>query len=330
MAGLLITSATVRLLAPVASATNSPFRLSATECTGPASHVGPGAGTVKGMDPLHWIDRPTLRRPVLVAAFEGWNDAGDAASSAAHYLAQSWDARPFAEIDPEEFFDFTATRPQVHLEDDLTRRIEWPLNTLASASVPGRGHDAVFFHGSEPQLRWRTFCEKVVGAAKQLDVELVISLGALLAEVAHSKPVRVTGTAVDPELVSRLGLQRSRYEGPTGIVGVLHDAFSRAGIPSASMWANVPHYLAQTPSPKAALALVSRTAELLGTRVQTTDLEIASSSYERQVSELVEADEEAAAYVAHLEEAGPEDDETFPSGESLADEVERFLRDHNR
>ncbi|MGH3579763.1 MAG: PAC2 family protein, partial [Mycobacterium sp.] len=217
------------------------------------------------MDPLHWLDHPTLHRPVLVVAFEGWNDAGDAASSAAHYLARTWEARPFAELDPEEFFDFTATRPQVTLTDDMARKVEWPSNTLAAASVPGCGHDAVFFHGTEPQLRWRTFCESVVGAAKQLRVELVISLGALLAEVAHSKPVRVTGTAMDPELVSRLGLQRSRYEGPTGIVGVLHDALSQAGIPSASMWANVPHYLAQTPSPKATLALVSRTAELLGT-----------------------------------------------------------------
>jgi proteasome assembly chaperone (PAC2) family protein len=280
------------------------------------------------MDPLTWSERPALRRPVLVAAFEGWNDAGDAASGAAHYLARSWQARPFAELDPEEFYDFTTTRPEVRLVDGVTRRIEWPSNVMAAAPVPGGSRDAVFFHGTEPQLRWRSYCASVVGAVRDLKVEMVISLGALLAEVPHSRPVKVTGTAADPELVARLGLQRSGYEGPTGIVGVLHDALSNAGVPSASMWANVPHYLAQTPSPKATLALVSRTAQLLGASVATSDLEIASASYERQVSELVAADEEAAAYVARLEESG-DDEEVAVSGDALAAEVERFLREHH-
>ncbi len=278
---------------------------------------------------LQWSERPQLRRPVLIAAFEGWNDAADAASDAAHYLARSWRARRFAEMDPEEFYDFTATRPEVRLVDGITRTIEWPSNTMSAAAIPGGSRDAVFLEGTEPQLRWRTYCSSLVEAVKDLKVEMVISLGALLAEVPHSRPVKVTGTAADPELVARLGLQRSGYEGPTGIVGVLHDALSKAGVPSASMWANVPHYLAQTPSPKATLALVSRTAALLGASVQTADLEIASASYERQVSELVAADEDAAAYVARLEEAG--DEETVEvSGDALAAEVERFLREHHQ
>lgn len=284
------------------------------------------------VEALKWNDRPRLNRPVMIAAFEGWNDAGNAASGAAEYLARRWEARPFAEIDPEEFYDFTATRPQVHLEEGLTRVIEWPANVLAAASVPGRDGDVVFFHGVEPQLRWRTFCQGVVTAARDLGVELVVTLGALLAEVPHSRPVRVTGTAGDPALASRLGLQRSRYEGPTGIVGILHDACSRASIPSASMWANVPHYLSQTPSPKATLALVNKTAGLLGSSVPTTDLEIASASYERQVSELVAADEDAADYVArlereHLEPGEEEEGGDAPSGDDLAAEAEKFLRD---
>ncbi len=281
---------------------------------------------------MRWTEKPNLKRPVMVAAFEGWNDAGDAASSAARYMADRWKARPFAELDSEEFYDFTASRPEVKLTDGTTRHIEWPTNTLSVASVPGCGHDAVFLHGVEPQLKWRTFCKTVVDATRELKVELVISLGALLADVPHSRPARVTGTAADPELVGRLGLRRSRYEGPTGIVGVLQDSMTTAGIPSASMWASVPHYLAQTPSPKATLALVSRTAELLGASIQTTDLEIASSSYERQVSELVADDEEATAYVAQLEEADEQDGMELAeelSGDDLADEVERFLREHH-
>jgi predicted ATP-grasp superfamily ATP-dependent carboligase len=215
----------------------------------------------------------------------------------------------------------------VRLDEGLTRQIEWPANTFTSAELPGRRRDVVFLHGTEPQLRWRTFSDVLASTARELGVELVVTLGALLADVAHSRPVRVTGTAADPQLVSRLGLRRSRYEGPTGIVGVLHDNFSRAGVPSASLWATVPHYVGQTPSPKATLALVERTAALLGSGIEVVDLQIASSAYERQVTELVEADDEAAAYVAQLEQADDEEDE-MPSGDALAAEVERFLRDH--
>ena len=285
------------------------------------------------MQHVHWQDRPILRRPVLVAAFEGWNDAADAASTAARYLRDRWSARPFASIDPEEFYDFTATRPQVRLVNGITRRIDWPETELSYAALPGTSRDVVVLLGHEPQLKWRTFTEQVVGVAKELGVELVVILGALLADVPHTRPVRVTGTAADGELVRRLGLGRSTYEGPTGIVGVLHEAFSRAHLPSASLWAAVPHYVASTPSPKASLALVERATDLLSTKVATTDLELAVADYERQVSEVVAADEDVIAYVRRLElGADDDDDEDLPdlemmSGDALADELERYLRE---
>jgi proteasome assembly chaperone (PAC2) family protein len=285
------------------------------------------------VDHLRWDRRPQLRAPVLIAAFEGWNDAGDAASTAARYLADAWSAEPFASIDPEEFYDFSTTRPQVRLVEGFTRQIDWPANALSSAAVPGRDRDVVFLQGVEPQLKWRTFCSEITGMARDLGVELVVSLGALLADVPHTRAVRVTGTAADNELVQRLNLTRSRYEGPTGIVGVLHDAFRGMSIPSASLWAAVPHYVAGTPSPKATLALVQRAADLLGASVEATDLEIASAAYERQVTDVVEGDEDIADYVRRLEEAadsGEDDEAELPSGDALAAEVERFLRDHPR
>jgi proteasome assembly chaperone (PAC2) family protein len=278
------------------------------------------------MDAVRWAAEPRLRRPVMLAAFEGWNDAGDAASSAVRYLRDRWQARPFAHIDPEEFFDFSSTRPEVRLVDGVTREIVWPTNEFSAAALTGAGHDVVVLLGVEPQLRWRTFCAQVLGVADRLGVELVVTLGALLADVAHTQPVQITGTAADPGMAARLGLQRSRYEGPTGIVGVLHDACRRAGVASASLWAAVPHYVAGTPSPKAALALVRRAAALIGVEVPTTDLEIAAAAYERQVSEVVESDEEIAAYVHQLEERT--DEEELPTGEALAAELERYLREH--
>lgn len=283
----------------------------------------------RGADAVRWEQQlPTLRRPVLIAAFEGWSDAGDAASDSARYLARAWDARTFAVIDPEEFYDFTSTRPKVRLLDDDTRAIDWPDNVFQAAAMPGAGHDVVFLHGVEPQLKWRTFCDAVLSVLSGVGVEMVVTLGALLADVPHTRPVRVTGTAGNQDLVERLHLQRSRYEGPTGIVGVLHERLGRAGIPSASLWASVPHYVSQTPSPKAALALVERAASLLGTRVQPLELQIAASAYERQVSEVVDGDAEVAAYVQRLEEdadAGGGEPEMV-TGDALADEVERFLR----
>jgi proteasome assembly chaperone (PAC2) family protein len=270
----------------------------------------------------------------LITAFEGWNDAGDGASAAAGYLSRHWSAVEFAAIDPEEFFDFTSTRPQVRIVGSSKRVIDWPETTFSVARGAGDNRDVVFLRGVEPQLRWRTFCDLVVDVARTVGVELVVSLGALLAEVPHTRPVRVTGTAADRELVGRLGLQPSRYEGPTGIVGVLSEAFGKAGIPTASLWASVPAYVGQTPSPKATLALVTRLAEMLNVHVPTVDLDVAAASYERQVSEVVAADEDATAYVRSLEEFddSPDDDALeleLDDADSLADEVERFLRDHD-
>jgi proteasome assembly chaperone (PAC2) family protein len=284
------------------------------------------------MDHVRWSERPSLRRPVLICAFEGWNDAGDASTTAARYLKDRWDGRPVADIDPEEFFDFSATRPQVRLDEGMQRAIDWPTNELFAATLPGSGADVLLLIGHEPQLRWRTFCRQVTEVAAGFEARLVVTLGALLADVAHSRPVSVIGTAYDPSVVARLRLRPSTYEGPTGIVGVLHAACRDAGIPSASLWAAVPTYVPAAPSPKAALALVERTAALLDVGVMTTDLEIASASYERQVSELVAADEDTADYVRRLEEHADEDDDAVPPLEDqdvddLVEDIERFLRD---
>lgn len=262
----------------------------------------------------------------MVVAFEGWNDAGDAASSSVRWFADRWDATPFADIDPEVFYDFTATRPEVRIEDDA-RVIDWPSNEFSATSLPGSGRDLVLLHGVEPQLRWRTFADLVLEVAEALDASMVVSLGALLAEVPHSRPVSVVGTAYDPGVVTRLGLAPSQYQGPTGIVGVLHDRCRSAGIESASLWATVPTYVPGAPSPKATLALVEKTAELLGEGIITTDLEIASASYERQIDELVDDDEETQAYVAALEQRHDEALSTAEPSE-LVEEVERFLREH--
>jgi proteasome assembly chaperone (PAC2) family protein len=272
--------------------------------------------------------RPTVERPVLVAAFRGWNDGGQGASLAAGYLAKAWDARRFAEIDPEGFFDFQATRPHVRLEEGFTRRIDWPETAFFHARPHRLDRDAVLLMGVEPNLRWRTFSGVVVDFAKELGVELVVTLGALLADVPHTRPTPVTGSATDPDLIQRLGLQASRYEGPTGIVGVLHDACKAAGIPSASLWAAVPHYVSLAPSPKAAAALCERLATLLGAEIDTAELDDAAEAYVRQVSEAIAADEDTAAYVEDLERRADEVDESeIPSGESLAAELSRFLRE---
>ncbi len=262
----------------------------------------------------------------MVVAFEGWNDAGDAASSAVRWFADRWDATPFADIDPEVFYDFTSTRPEVRIEDD-TRVIDWPSNEFSATSLPGSGRDLVLLHGVEPQLRWRTFADIVLEVALSLDASMVVTLGALLAEVPHTRPVGVVGTAYDEGVVTRLGLAPSQYQGPTGIVGVLHDRCRTAGLESASLWATVPTYVPGAPSPKATLALVEKTAELLDEGVITTDLEIAAASYERQIDELVDDDEETQAYVAALEQRHDEQLSVPEPGE-LVEEVERFLREH--
>jgi proteasome assembly chaperone (PAC2) family protein len=275
--------------------------------------------------------RPALERPVLVAAFRGWNDGAQAASLAAGYLAKNWGAEQFAEIDPENFFDFHATRPHVSLEDGLTRRIDWPETGFYHARPDGLDHDIVLLLGIEPNLRWRTFSDLVIGLVGELEVELMITLGALLADVPHTRPAPVTGSATDSELVERLGLSASRYEGPTGIVGVLHDACRQADIPSASLWAAVPHYVSLTPSPRAAVALCERLGSLLGVEIDVDELEEAAQSYEEQVSEAVASDEETASYVEELERRSDSIEEStdLPSGDALAAELTRFLRERD-
>ena len=279
------------------------------------------------MGHVRWTSRPTLQAPVVLAAFEGWNDAGDAASTAARYLVERWDLEQVADIDPEEFFDFTSTRPEVRLDDESVREIIWPSTELHAGTIPGGDQDALVIIGTEPQLRWRTYCTELTEVAQSYDARLCVTLGALLAEVPHTRPTPVVGTAYEPDVVAGLELQPSRYEGPTGIVGVLHDAWRRAGLRSASLWATVPAYVPGAPSPKAALALIERTSAMLQTWVPTTDLEIAAASYERQVSELVDADEETQTYVAGLEERHDAEGGAVPSAETIAEEVERFLRE---
>jgi predicted ATP-grasp superfamily ATP-dependent carboligase len=273
---------------------------------------------------------PTLRRPILVCAFRGWNDGGQGASLAAGFLKKIWNAEQFAEIDPEEFFDFQVTRPHVSLVDGATRRIQWPETTFSRADVPGLGRDAVILEGIEPNFHWRRFGDIIGDLAGDLGVQLVVTLGSLLADVPHTRPAPVTGSASDQKLIDELGLERSRYEGPTGIVGVLHDAFFRRGISAVNLWAAVPHYVSLAPSPRAALALCERLGSLLGAPIDTAELEKASDEYAEQVSQAVASDAETAAYVEELEQRSDDLAATDISGETIAAELTRFLRDRER
>jgi proteasome assembly chaperone (PAC2) family protein len=281
------------------------------------------------MSELNISFTPELRRPVLVAAFRGWNDGGQGASLAAGYLAKHWAGERFAEIDSETFYDFQATRPHVSLEDGMTRKLDWPENGFFHAEIPGTGRDAVILLGTEPNLRWKTFSQLVLGLANDLGVERVVTFGSLLADVPHTRPAPVTAAATDEALMEELGLEPSRYEGPTGIVGVLLDACRGAGISSLSLWAAVPHYVSLAPSPRAALSLVRRFGELMKIDVDIAELEQAADEYSEQVSEAVSADADTAAYVEELERRvdmlSAEDD--LPSGDTLAAELTRFLRE---
>ncbi|MCU1492936.1 MAG: hypothetical protein JWO62_700 [Acidimicrobiaceae bacterium] len=273
---------------------------------------------------VRYLRRPALERPIVLAAFEGWNDAGEAASQAASYLAKSWGATPLAEIDPEEFFDFTEVRPEVTLSEGGHREIDWPSTSISVATSRTAERDIVLLRGHEPQLRWRTYCEVVVEIARALSAERVVTLGAYLSEVTHNRPVPVNAVSSASELLERHGLSPSMYEGPTGIVGVLGLALPEAGIPTASVWASVPCYSLPV-SAKAALALVRVVTQLTGRSVETAELEEEAAEYERRMDELVNDDENVAAYVARLEEmedvVGAE-----LSAEGLAEEIERFLR----
>jgi proteasome assembly chaperone (PAC2) family protein len=281
--------------------------------------------------------RPELERPILLAGFTGWNDAADAASVAVDTLLNSWQARRFGAFDGEEFFDFQATRPQIKLVDGVTRAVEWPENVL-SATEPNLeaagGRGGILLTGPEPNFRWRSFSAAVVELAKELNVEMVVTMGALLADVPHSRPVSVAANSQDSALVDSLGLSASRYEGPTGITGVLHRICAEGGLPSVSFWASVPHYLPAVPSAPAALALLNKLSTLLGTSVDTSDLEHSAETYQEQVSAAVSQDSDLSSYVQMLEERfdsqanqGARD---LPTGDDLAQELEGFLREQRR
>jgi predicted ATP-grasp superfamily ATP-dependent carboligase len=284
---------------------------------------------------LRIVERPTLTRPVLIAAFRGWNDGGQAATLAGGYLARLWSAQRFADIDPEGFVDFQATRPTVSLDGGMTRRIEWPENVFYQGRVAGLDRDAVLLLGVEPNFRWRRFTELIVALARDLGVELVVTLGALLADVPHTRSAPVTGAATDPKLVEELGLQLSRYEGPTGIVGVLHDECRKAGLASVSLWSAVPHYVSLAPSPRAARALCTRLGDLVGTDIDVKELADAEQAYVEQVSAAVATDAETASYVEELEQRADSLEElveegNIPSGDTIAAELTRFLRERDR
>ncbi len=278
--------------------------------------------------------RPELERPVLIAGFTGWNDAAEAASLAVRTMGEQWEARRFGAFDGEEFFDYQTTRPQIKLVEGVTRTVEWPENELSATearvgALGGRG--AILLSGPEPNFRWRAFSQAVVNLARELDVRLVVTLGALLADVPHSRPVSIAANAQDHSLVENLGLTASRYEGPTGITGVLLRYCASKDLPSVSFWASVPHYLSSVPSAPAALALLQSLSNLLGTSFDTTHLNSTSEDYQRQVSVAVAQDSDLASYVRMLEERYDAQTESgernLPSGDELARELERFLRE---
>ncbi|MFN2617516.1 MAG: PAC2 family protein [Thermoleophilaceae bacterium] len=284
------------------------------------------------MSDVLWSDRPQLRSPIMVCAFKGWNDAGEAASAALSFIHDHFESHQVASVDPEEFYDFTAVRPTVRLTEGLTREIDWPENRFSAAQIPGAESDLVMIQGTEPSLRWGRFTDTIVSVARELGVRMVVTLGALLADVPHSRPVSITGLASDEELVKRLGFERTTYEGPTGIVGVLHHACAAQGIPSASLWASAPHYVAATPNPKVALALVRAFEGAAGLAVDAGELEEAADDYETQVSAAVASDPEVKAFVERLESAMDEveaenpSEERIPSADTIARDFQRFLR----
>lgn len=282
------------------------------------------------MDALSWeSDLPHLRSPVMVCAFRGWNDAAAAASTALATIGNSLDGELIARLDPEEFFDFQSTRPTITLDEGQARRVEWPENNLIAVEVPGADRDLVLLDGTEPNLRWRTFSETISTAADALGVDLVITLGALIAEVSHTLPVPITGLASSEEMVEELELERSTYEGPTGIVGVFHDLCRQNGLDSASLWAAVPHYVAAVPNPKAALALLRRLEGLTGIAVEASELEEETTDYEEQIGRAVAANPEIEELVQRIEAEQSDlfDGESeVPNADTLAREFQQFLR----
>jgi len=285
------------------------------------------------MEHLRWHAEPSLRDPVMVAAFTGWNDAGDAASTAVRTLIETTGAQPLAEVDPEAFTDFATVRPHIRL-DDGRRNIVWPTVGLWHASLPGT--DAIFVLGPEPALRWRLFSEQLRGVVERFDCPRVLTLGALLADVPHTRPVHVIGTATDDDLIERYDLERSRYEGPTGIVGVLHAELADSDAGCASLWAAVPGYASQVPSPKAAIALMERACDIMGTPTPSSALADEATDYEARIAALVGDDDDLTDHIEQLELLVDEMDDVDTSGpidlgesELLLDELEQFLRDRD-
>jgi proteasome assembly chaperone (PAC2) family protein len=283
------------------------------------------------MDHVTLISRPPLRRPVLLAAFDGWNDAGESATSALDAISSELDAATFATVDPEEFYDFQSTRPTVRLVEGV-RNVEWPAAELRAARLPAADHDLILLRGHEPNLRWRTFAAEVMEVAASFGVEMVVTVGALLADVPHTRPTQVVSSTSDPVLAERLGLPLSRYEGPTGILGVLSDAAARLGIPAVGLWAALPHYLHLAPNPWGAMALVEELGRLLPVTVDTDGLAGQTDAFDQAVTDLIDENPELAGYIERLE--ADADDEEDPPGladlppEQFVAEVERYLRDH--
>ncbi|MFN8170492.1 MAG: PAC2 family protein [Candidatus Nanopelagicales bacterium] len=271
-------------------------------------------------------DLPALVDPVMVAAFEGWNDAGDSASDAVEHLRQVWDAQPLVEMDSEEYYDYQVNRPHVSIDETGVQSLEWPATRIFVARPPLFPRDIVLVQGIEPNMKWQQFVREVLGLATELQVSTVVTLGALLSDIPHTRPVPVTGTCSDPTLGPELGLEPSTYEGPTGIVGVIQEACTRFGLSSVSLWAAVPHYVAQPPCPKATLALIRRIEDILDVPVPLGDLVEEARAWEIGVDELAAEDDEVADYVKQLEEARDATDLPEASGEAIAREFERYLR----
>ncbi|MCX6467345.1 MAG: PAC2 family protein [Pseudonocardiales bacterium] len=271
---------------------------------------------------------PRLVDPVMIAAFEGWNDAGEAASTALEHLELSWDATPLAAVDPEEYYDFQVTRPHVRYTDGVTRRIEWQTTRLSVATIPGTERHVVLVNGIEPNLRWKSFCAELLGHVERLGVTKVITLGALLTDIPHTRPTTVSGISYDATSADDLRVEPSTYQGPTGIVGVFQNACVEAGVPAMSFWAAVPHYVSQARVPKAAVALLQRVEEVLDVEVPLGGLPEQAEEWERTVSEMAEADDEVREYVRQLEEQAEAGDEVLPEadGDAIAADFERYLR----
>ena len=290
------------------------------------------------MSSLVWEDHPVLRHPVLVAAFTGWNDAGDAATDAVERLATQYDAEQFAYIDPERHVDFQALRPTVVITDGVTREVRWPGTRLLAVRIPGSSRDLVLVLGPEPHMRWREFCDAILEAAGELGCELAVTFGSLLADAAHNQVVKITGSTTEPALMDRLGMTRSRYEGPTGIVGVLHDVLRSSGIPSASLWAPVPHYVATPPNPPAQVALLEALSNITDIPISLGELRVQSAAWRARIDTFVADDDDLREYVARLAEQSEDDDDLFmdplsdnpdgiPTGDDIAAELEEFLRE---